>query len=100
MSDYRKHSGGVWSQMSPEMQNFEFMHRLQLWIDDEKFPANLKKLAKKIIQEIINYQSDRITSEINKNKLLKNSICWKITKPLRFVDNFIKKIQGKQFFND
>jgi glycosyltransferase involved in cell wall biosynthesis len=116
MSDYRKHSGGVWSQKSPEMQNFELMHRFQLWIDDKEFPEYLKYYCQENICKLLEYNNFKyelvnlsnqvehfksiIKLEKNNLELIKNSISWKVTKPLRKIHNFLLKITGREYFDE
>jgi len=96
MSDYRKHSGGVWSQTSVDMQYFELMHRLQLWIDDPSFPNELKPFVNKKFIDVKNDQpmkhrvrelEERLYRASKEAECIKNSLSWKITKPLRAFHN-------------
>jgi hypothetical protein len=109
MSSYRLHESGVWSKMSRELQHFEEMYRLKFWFGSQDFPFDLKEVANKKFSECIdNHPAKNDIYELNKRlkyslleiKLIKNSISWKITKPLRIIDNLLKKIQGKPHFNE
>jgi glycosyltransferase involved in cell wall biosynthesis len=103
MSDYRKHSGGVWSQTSPEMQYFELMHRLQLWIDDPSFPNELKTEVRKKFTEVqedrpsnhlIRELQERLKFANQETEMIRGSLSWKITEPLRYFHNLFKRKSG------
>ena len=98
MSDYRKHSGGIWSQTSLEMQYFELMHRLQSWIDDSSFPIQLKSCAKNKFIEVKEDQplkhrvrelEERLYWASEEAERIKNSLSWKITRPVRALHNIV-----------
>ena len=102
MSDYRKHSGGIWSQTSLEMQYFELMHRLQSWIDDSSFPIQLKSCAKNKFIEVKEDQplkhrvrelEERLYWASEEAERIKNSLSWKITRPVRALHNMVLNLE-------
>ncbi len=108
MSDYRKHIGGIWSQKTLEMQHFELMHRFQNYLDDNDFPSVLKPIVKDVFKEIqdkhpLKFKVQNLENSIddlkrqidfaNENlKMIKKSFSWKITLPLRRIQNSCRKL--------